>query len=376
MLFKMKMFVRQIAYTICYYLFIIIVPVIYNNAYKNGELQYLSASDFAIWKKAMINLLKECCIGRNNFRIRKVMYTFALSKVDVIRKTEAPSKESPIVVLCVKNDLERIKMLVDHYRALGVERFAFLDNGSDDGTFEWLLKQPDIDLYRCFEKYQTKVKEGWMNRIVSYYGFDRWYILTDSDELVVYVGMEEHPIKDVINYARRNRIQRIKGLTIDMYAKGSPFGKTEDIRKEYKWMDVDTYYEEDVVTGQQVHRMFFGGPRQRNMNSKAILSKYPLVYFAKGTISDNAHFQYPHTLLPSSPCYFGILHFKFIDKDLKEYKRRAQNNSGFYNRGELYRKYINYIESGDGASFMYEGSIEYKDSHTLEKIDFIKTMDF
>ena len=52
MLFKMKMFVRQIAYTICYYLFIIIVPVIYNNAYKNGELQYLSASDFAIWKKA------------------------------------------------------------------------------------------------------------------------------------------------------------------------------------------------------------------------------------------------------------------------------------------------------------------------------------
>ena len=376
MLFKMRMFVRQITYTICYYLFIIIVPVIYNNAYKNGELQYLSASDFAIWKKAMINLLKECCIGRNNFRIRKVMYTFALSKVDVIRKTEAPSKESPIVVLCVKNDLERIKMLVEHYRALSVERFAFLDNGSDDGTFEWLLKQPDTDLYRCFEKYQSQVKEGWMNRIVSHYGFDRWYILTDSDELVVYVGMEEHPIKDVINYARHNRIRRIKGLTIDMYSINSPFRKTEDIRKEYKWMDVDTYYEEDVVTGQQVHRRFLGGPRQRLMNSKVILSKYPLVYFAKGTISDNAHFQYPHTLLPSSPCYFGILHFKFIDKDLKEYKRRAQNDSGFVNRGDLYRKYMDYIDNSGGASFMYEGSVEYKDSHTLEKIDFIKTMDF
>ncbi len=372
----MILFVRHIVYTICYYLYVIVIPAIYNRAYKKGELQYLSASDFAIWKKSMINLLKECCKAGNNFRVWKVMYTFALSKIDVICKAEASSKDTPIVVLCVKNDLERIKMLVEHYRALGVEKFAFMDNGSDDGTFEWLLEQPDIDLYRCFEKYQSMVKEGWMNRIISYYGFDRWYILTDSDELVVYVGMEEHPLKDVVNFARRNRIRRIKGLTIDMYAEGSPFAKTEDIRRDYKWMDVDTYFEEDVVTGQQVYKRFLGGPRQRLMSSNVVLSKYPLVYFAKGTISDNAHFQYPHTLLPSSPCYFGILHFKFIDKDLKEYKRRAQNDSGFVDKGGLYRKYMDYIDNSGDANFMYEESVEYKDSHTLEKIDFIKIMDF
>lgn len=353
-----------------------IVPIIYNKAHRSGELRYLSENDFAIWKKAMIEMLKEFCISGYSFRIRKLIYTFALSKVEVIRKTKGPSKEIPIVVLCVKNDLDRIKMLVEHYRALGVERFAFLDNGSDDGTFEWLIEQPDIDLYRCFERYQTIVKEGWINRIVSYYGFDRWYILTDSDELVVYVGMEEHPLKDVLKYAKCNKIRRIKGLTIDMYSSGNLYEGTDNIRNEYRWMDVHTYFTQEVEAGRQYYDRFIGGPRFRVMNSEITLSKYPLVYFAKGTISDSAHFQYPHTLLQSYPCYFGILHFKFIYKDLEEYKRRAQKNSGFSARGSEYRKYMDNYDSSDGACFMYEDSVEYKDSHTLEKIDFIKTMNF
>lgn len=81
-------------------------------------------------------------------------------------------------------------MLAGRYRRLGVKGFAFLDNGSDDGTFEWLPEQEDTDLYRCFEKYRTAVEEGWINRTASYYGFDSRLILTDSDELVVYEGME------------------------------------------------------------------------------------------------------------------------------------------------------------------------------------------
>jgi len=56
-----------------------------------------------------------------------------------------------------------------------------------------------------------------MNRVVSYYGFHRWYILTDSDELMVYKGMESHPLEDLVNYAERHGIKRIKGLTLDTY---------------------------------------------------------------------------------------------------------------------------------------------------------------
>lgn len=362
---------RRVLFAGYYAYSVVAVTAAYNHAYNKGDLKYLSKEDFDIWKKSMLAMLKEYCSAGYNFRVRQVIYTFANSRIDVVRKTEPFTKDNPIVVLCIKNDLKRVQMLVDHYRKLGVEKFAFMDNGSDDGTFEWLLEQPNIDLFRCYEPYQTAVKEGWINRIVSHYGFDRWYILTDSDELCAYIGMENHPIKDVISFAEENGIKRIKGLTIDMYADGSPFGNTADIYGTYKWMDVNTYFEKETVAGTQKYNCFLGGPRHRLMDSNINLSKYPLVYFEKGTISDSAHFQYPHSYLAVSPTYIGILHYKFIDKDLDVYRKRAQRNSGFSSGGLMYKQYMKYVESTGGESFMYDGSKEIKDSGSLKEIELI-----
>ena len=112
------------------------------------------------------------------------------------------------------------------------------------------------------------------------------------------------------------------------------------------------------------------------MKNETLLSKYPLLYFEKGTISDNAHFQYPHEELAKAPCHLGILHYKFIDSDLVEYKKRTAKDAGFYNKGEYYRQYIDYFNSCEETSFMYEGSIEFKDSSVLKKINFIKPIHF
>lgn len=367
---------RRIFFASYYMVNLIYIPMLYNKAYRRGTLSYLPAEDFEIWKKSMLKMLKEFCQAGNNFKIRQVINSFAKSKIHVIRKCEIYTKNTPIVVLCVKNDLRRIQMLVDHYRMLGVERFAIMDNGSDDGTYEWLLAQQDIDLYRCFEKYKTKVKEGWMNRIISYYGFDHWYLLTDSDELLTYIGMEEHPLSDIILYAQKNGIKRIKGLTIDMYSSKSLFEKTDDIQKEFRWMDTDTYFEKETVAGKQKFKHYVGGPRYRLMDSCVKLSKYPLVYFDKGTISDNAHYQFPHELLPLSPCYFGILHYKFLDTDFDEYKKRALKDSGYYLGGHAYKQIMKYIETAGRSGFFYSGSIEYKNSDSLINIPIIKKIPF
>ena len=373
---KMISVIRHILFAGYYVYSIIAVPIIYNRSYKNGELSYLSKEDFEIWKKEMLNMLKEYCAAGYNFRIRQVINTFAKSKIEVIRKTEPPSNSAPIVVLCIKNDLKRIQMLVNHYRELGVEKFAFMDNGSDDGTFEWLVDQPDIDLYRCYEHYQTAVKEGWINRIISHYGFCRWYIPTDSDELMVYQGMERYSLPDLTKRLTQLGYKRVKGLTLDAYADDFLFGKSEDIRKDYKWIDTDSYKEIDAVAGNQNIKRFIGGPRYRLMNSTITLSKFPLVYWEKGTISDSAHFQYPHTLINESPCIAGILHFKFIDKDLNEFEKRAQKNSGFSTGGAIYKQYMDFVKNGKDKSFMYEGSIEFVSSEVLEKISLIKRLEF
>ena len=367
---------RRTAFYLYYHYASVSIPIRYRKSNKNGELSYLSQEDLDIWANAMVSMLKEYCIYGYNSRVRQIITTFSDSKIKVIRKTEPPASDRPIVVLCVKNDLQRLQMLVEHYRALGIVRFAFMDNGSDDGTYEWCLDQEDIDLYQCLEPYQTLVKEGWINRIVSHYGFNRWYILTDSDELMVYKGMEEHPIDDLVKYGEKHGIKRFKGLTLDTYSESNLFGKTDDIKKSYRWIDIDSYKAVETQRGDAIVKRLIGGPRYRLMGSRITLSKFPLVYFEPGTFSDSAHYQFPHDCIDSTPCNLGILHYKFIDKDLDVYKERAGQNTGFSGGGKFYKQYLDYLDHNEEATFMYEGSREFTSSEVLSQIELIESLEF
>ena len=60
------------------------------------------------------------------------------------------------------------------------------------------------------------------------------------------------------------------------------------------------------------------------MKSTIPLDKHPLVYWEKGTVSSDAHYQFPHSEINAAPCFMGILHYKFIDTDMKEYRKRAR----------------------------------------------------
>lgn len=373
MKYMMRNLYKRMLFNICYLFALVIIPIKYRRSYKDGELSYLSHDDYIIWKNAMLKMLKSYCLDGYNLRVHQIISTFSDAKIEIVRKSEVPEINIPIVVLCVKNDLQRLQMLVDHYRSLGVLRFAFLDNGSNDGTYEWCLKQNDIDLYRCLQQYKTLVKEGWINRIVSYYGFNRWYILTDSDELMVYKGMETHPLADLVRYAEKHGIKRIKGLTLDTYSDKKLFGHVDNIRNSYRWIDIDSYRSVETLRGNRIIKRMIGGPRYRLMGSSITLSKFPLVYFEPGMLSDSAHSQFPH--IGNCSCNVGILHYKFIDKDLEEYRNRASRKSGFSGSGKFYKQYLEYVSNNTNATFMYEGSREFTSSEVLDKIDKIDKID-
>lgn len=372
----MKKMLRRVVFSLYYFFYGRYYSLRFDKSYKTGELSYLSKDDYLVWKSSMLSMMKEYCSAGYNKKVKEILQAFCNSKFDIIRRRLATAEHSPIVVLCVKDDLSRIQMLVHHYRSIGVQRFAILDNNSSDGTFEWLFEQQDIDLYRCASPYRTDIKEGWINRIISYYGFDRWYIITDSDELVVYEGMENHALDEVIMFAESNGIKRIKGLTLDTYSDAGLYRNSDNIRDDYCWIDSDSYFDEIQVAGKTQVVRYYGGPRYRVMGIHLPLEKHPLVYFEVGTVSDNAHYQYPHEVALSAPCHFGILHYKFIDKDLEEYRRRASSSSGYYARGEHYRQYLAAANGGEGLSFMYEGSVKYFDSSVLGSIPYVQPIPF
>lgn len=383
----MKKFLIKIAKKIFYASYypyaLVSIGLLYNKAHRKGHLTYLSDRDFDVWKTSILNIIKEHCSSNFGFGTRLVYETFAKAKIDVIRCREYDNKDLPIVVLCVKNDLKRLEMLVKHYREIGVERFAFLDNGSTDGTYDWMLKQEDIDVFKTLDQYNNFAKEGWLNRVISYYGFSRWYILTDSDELFTYIGMENHPLSDLISYAKKDNIKRFRGINLEMYADAALFSLDSnkiDIKKTYCWMDSSGYVEVPRKIGNSIITDVLGGPRRRTMNVPVTIIKHPLVYFEEGTISVNAHYQFPYTLIEDSPFIVGILHYKFLDYDKKEFERRAKFATGMnagnsktaiYNQG-----YLNAVNENSSMSFMYEGSVQYKDSSSLKKIPLIESVKF
>lgn len=314
----------------------------------------------------MASLIRECYKAEKYFYVWKMVYSFVFSKIEIVKKTDIVSNNVLIVVFCVKNDLKRTKMLISHYRKLGVAKFAVLDNGSDDGTFSWLKAQKDVDLFFSLQKYESHIKDGWINRIISYYGFKRWYLMTDSDELVSYIGMEQHPLKEVINFANKKNIKRIKGIMIDMYTDGVLFDNHKYSFEEYRWMDTDTYYVDmEETVGNYKTKGYSGGPRERVMGCNLPLSKYPLCFFEEGTVCATAHFLYPFNFLEPTECYLGILHFKFMEEDLLS----------FLNKRTSYKVYVDFISKHKNASFMYEGSCEFVDSQSLKSVNFIKEME-
>ena len=217
--------------------------------------------------------------------------------------------------------------------------------------------------------------------MVSHYGFGRWYVLTDSDELMTYIGMEEHPIRELVACAEAAGAVRVKGLNMDMYADSPLYSiasKEVDIRQTYCWMDKDSYRQIPRKVAGSTITAVVGGPRDRVMGVPCSVMKYPLVYFAPGTVSADAHFQFPYDKIEASPFWIGILHYKFLDIDKKENERRAklyqEFSSGLNKSANYYTKYVEATK--DSVNFMYDGSVRFQSSQSLKQIPLIRPVPF
>ncbi|MDP2083648.1 MAG: glycosyltransferase family 2 protein, partial [Gemmobacter sp.] len=52
-----------------------------------------------------------------------------------------------LLCCCLRNERVRLPFFVEYYRKLGINHFLFIDNGSDDGSREWLAEQADVSVW-------------------------------------------------------------------------------------------------------------------------------------------------------------------------------------------------------------------------------------
>jgi hypothetical protein len=336
---------------------------------KDDKLSYLYEKyEAESWKKAFYKLI---CMDKNMY---EMLCAFTNNDIKCLNKG-LEKVDSPILISVVKNEMKRIPAFINHYRKLGIKHFVILDNNSNDGTLEWLLDQKDCDVYFTKEEYSTIKREAWINRLLSYYGFNQWYLIVDSDEHFVYPGMESTNINDLILFLEKNGHNRVRSIMLDMYSREDISLINENIDNDYvrtnSYFDVDTY----KVSNENFGIMVTGGPRERIFGLDVYLTKHPLFYFEVGDIQGHSHYQYPYKKNKSLPCFSALLHYKFLGSDLEKYRKRAQSGS-FYNGSIEYKKYVELFSTEREFSFHFDGSAEYVNSNSLNKINLINDINF
>lgn len=321
------------------------------------------------WRKAFFGFLSIEKNKSSDYPDRwNVIEGFAKSDIIKIKKVkDKKHSEDPILICVVLNELERMNIFLDHYRKMGIKTFVFLDNGSTDGTMDYLKMQADVELFQTKDAFKSKIKIGWINRIISYYGTDHWYLVVDADELLVWQDIEEWPIQNVIRYFDQENITRARALMIDMYPREVTWNTNVSFERAYsesRFFDYNTYYHRK----ENVLYLVSGGPRKRMFGIDAWLTKYPLFRLGEEEIMCNPHTIYPYDNKESA-CYLAILHYKFLTRSDQQKMRKYARKENYACDSAEYKLYVKKLrENADNFKFYFEDSAEYHSSKSLARI--------
>lgn len=128
----------------------------------------------------------------------------------------------------VRNEMYFLPAFLAHYRNLGVERFIFLDDRSDDGTLEYILAQPDVIALASSYRYGDTVSSPWSNEskdvrmlyiwrtlMMERFCTDEWCLHVDMDEFVHLP--EGQRFQDVVARSDLADERLVLGVMLDAY---------------------------------------------------------------------------------------------------------------------------------------------------------------
>ena len=282
------------------------------------------------------------------------------------------TKNDSLVMMCaVKNDLYRVKYQYEKMKQYGVNNFVYIDNGSTDGTKEWLAERDDVILYSTTQRFNSTIKSAWYKRIVDSIGYNRWYLYLDSDEVYMYPGIEEDKFQRFLEFFERKNISAIGSVLLDMYPRTAVSihsSKTMPDLHEYCYFD-PTY----KVRHYRICKVFYGGPRYRVFGGEMHkltnwLNKTNLVYYKKDFFQ-YAHHLVPHSLNFKAKVVAATLHYKFLPNDFDRIREIAEAGTYAGNSKE-YKAYAKVLEDKNSLSFYCKDSVYLSDSsETMPDLD-------
>jgi glycosyltransferase involved in cell wall biosynthesis len=248
---------------------------------------------------------------------RAVFEHYELARKDARHLNPRPSE-----VLCcavLRNESARLPYFLEYYRNKGIGTFLVVDNGSTDGSFEFLLRQPDVYLWQSGLSFQrANFGAGWFEPILRMHGQGHWCLIVDADELLYYPECERRTIPDLCRSLDLKQKRAFRAIHVDMYSdvtiEETHYTSGRPFEEVCPYFDREFFHTSEENAGPfRNQTAYFGGVRQRVFGGgDYYLSKVPLLKYGEDTIlAGGQHW----TNLPGpqiadeTGC---LLHFKFF----------------------------------------------------------------
>jgi hypothetical protein len=202
----------------------------------------------------------------------------------------------------LRNERLRLPYFLRYYRDLGINHFLVVDNGSDDGSRDYLAAQEDVSLWSTGASYKrARFGVDWLNWLQMRHGHGHWCLVVDPDEFLVYPFCDTRPLRALTDWLDASSIRSFGAMLLDMYPKGpidaQPYTEGQDPMEIACWFDSGNY---TISRNYRFGNLWIqGGPRARVFFSQdparaPALNKIPLVKWHRSY----AYVSSTHMLLP------------------------------------------------------------------------------
>jgi len=271
----------------------------------------------------------------------------------------------------VRNEKLRLPSTLRHHRSLGVRRFFALDNGSTDGTLDYLCGEPDVHVFSTSSSYaESNYGLTWTNELLNAFGSGHWTLTIDADEQFIFPHYEGITLPQFCGFLDSIGAEAVPCLLLDMYPGVAIRDATHDSTRPL--LETCNYFDHAPY---RMHRTnlcpYFeisGGVRERMFTQNRAqfrpptISKVPLVRWKRGMqFISSTHYLSEVNL---APILATLLHFKF----LSDFHNRAQTEVARGEHFENAREYCVYLQmcrENEGTMLLCDQSSKFKDSAQL-----------
>lgn len=338
--------------------------------YENYDAYRRAVADRAFWRR----LIRRTIVDG----IRAIPERVRAQRVPLFSVTPArPLTGADVPLILVTRDgADLLPSFIRHYRGLGVTRFIVVDDQSSDGTRKVLLGHADVDVWASSVRYgEAKLGLFWCERLARMYGRGRWYVNVDTDEFLVYDGMDRHRLPELFRWLERRRLKRLLAPMLDLYPPG-PLSAAVLGPDRAPW-EVATHFDTTGYTidaGPRTTRLL-GGPRTRLFGVGAQMAKFPVLYWDRRTFfCKGIHAPFPY-VRNFGPIAGALLHFKYF-ADFRDRVGAAVVDNQHWRGSSEYRMYRERLREAPDLVMAADESKPYAGVGDLVALGFVAPIDW